>query len=96
MLMKNPSDLWAIHFYGLYKIKSLHVFVKMRIMFTKIKRMYFKNFQKYILILIFNYNISYRHSKIPSKDPMLSNFNSSFYPKCHLADVSAAIVYLTA
>jgi len=55
-----------------------------------------KTFQR---IRIFNYNISYRCPKIPSKDPMFSNFNRSFYPKCHLADVAAAIVvhiYLTA
>jgi len=50
--MKNPSYIWALNVYGLYKIKSLDVFVKMHIIFTKIKRMYFKYFQKLYLLLL--------------------------------------------
>jgi len=52
MYMKTPSDLWVINVYELCKIKSLDVFVKMPIIFTKIKRMYFKNVQKLYLLLL--------------------------------------------
>jgi len=52
MLMKNPSDLCAINVYGLYQIKSLDVFVKMYIIFTKIKRFHFNNFEKAYLMLL--------------------------------------------